>query len=179
MARSHNATGRSRRQLSSFVALERYMLRSPAWKSLSLPARCAFIELGNLYNGLNNGRIALSARSLANLLPISRVTASRALSELANRGFIEAVRKGGFNMKTGETKEYDLDDEVSEFPMVNGRHNGRAYRYSYNATMVPGIWLLDGLKKYDLKTGECAADRRLRLRKYNVVRRGDEIFVTI
>ncbi len=58
-----------------------------------------------------------------------------------------------FNMVTGQTREYDLDDEVSEFPMVNGRHNGRAYRYSYNATMVPGIWLLDGLKKYDLDTG--------------------------
>src|SRR5215217_1996368 len=26
--------------------------------------------------------------------------------------------------------------------------------------------------EYDIKTGECAADRRLRLRKYNVVRRG-------
>ena len=33
--------------------------------------------------------------------------------------------------------------------------------------------------EYDIKTGECAADRRLRLRKYNVVRRGDEIFVAI
>ena len=59
-----------------------------------------------------------------------------------------------FNMVTGETREYDLDDEVSEFPMVNGRHNGRKYRYSYNATMVPGIWLLDGLKRYDLDSGD-------------------------
>ena len=33
--------------------------------------------------------------------------------------------------------------------------------------------------EYDIKTGECAADRRLRLKKYNVVRRGDDIFVTI
>jgi nitrite reductase/ring-hydroxylating ferredoxin subunit len=33
--------------------------------------------------------------------------------------------------------------------------------------------------EYDLKTGECAADRRLRLRKYNVVRRGDDIFVSV
>jgi nitrite reductase/ring-hydroxylating ferredoxin subunit len=33
--------------------------------------------------------------------------------------------------------------------------------------------------EYDIKTGECAADRRLRLKKYNVVRRGDDIFVNV
>lgn len=58
-----------------------------------------------------------------------------------------------FNLKTGQTHEEDLDDEVTEFPMVNGRYKGRPNRYSYNAHMVPGFWHLDGLKKYDLKTG--------------------------
>jgi nitrite reductase/ring-hydroxylating ferredoxin subunit len=33
--------------------------------------------------------------------------------------------------------------------------------------------------EYDLKTGECIGDRRLRLRKYNVVKRGDDVFVVI
>jgi len=33
--------------------------------------------------------------------------------------------------------------------------------------------------EYDIKTGECAADRRLRLKKYSVVRRGDDIYVAI
>ena len=33
--------------------------------------------------------------------------------------------------------------------------------------------------EYDIKTGECAADRRLRLKKYNVVRRGEEIYVSV
>lgn len=31
--------------------------------------------------------------------------------------------------------------------------------------------------EYDLATGECAADRRLRLKKYEVVQKGDEIYV--
>jgi len=31
--------------------------------------------------------------------------------------------------------------------------------------------------EYDLKTGECAADRRLRLKSYQVVRRGEDIYV--
>jgi nitrite reductase/ring-hydroxylating ferredoxin subunit len=33
--------------------------------------------------------------------------------------------------------------------------------------------------EYDMKTGECIADRNLKLRKYDVVRRGDDIFVVI
>ena len=33
--------------------------------------------------------------------------------------------------------------------------------------------------EYDLKTGECVGDRRLKLRKYDVVQRGDDIFVVI
>jgi nitrite reductase/ring-hydroxylating ferredoxin subunit len=33
--------------------------------------------------------------------------------------------------------------------------------------------------EYDIKTGECAGDRKLKLRKYEVVRRGEDIFVVI
>jgi nitrite reductase/ring-hydroxylating ferredoxin subunit len=31
--------------------------------------------------------------------------------------------------------------------------------------------------EYDLATGECAGDRKLKLRRYEVVRRGEDIFV--
>jgi len=31
--------------------------------------------------------------------------------------------------------------------------------------------------EYDLKTGECVGDRRMKLRKFDVVRRGEDIFV--
>lgn len=98
---SHNQTGRSTRTLKNFIALEKYMLASPAWTSLSPNARCAFIELLSKYNGRNNGRIGLSGRSLAEHLHISRATAARALNELTDRGFIEVARKCGFNQKSG------------------------------------------------------------------------------
>lgn len=58
-----------------------------------------------------------------------------------------------FNLRTGATREEDLDEEVTEFPMVDARVKGLPFRYSYNAHMVPGRWSLDGLKKYDLATG--------------------------
>ena len=31
--------------------------------------------------------------------------------------------------------------------------------------------------EYELKTGECVGDRKLKLRRYEVVRRGEDIFV--
>ena len=33
--------------------------------------------------------------------------------------------------------------------------------------------------EYDLATGECAADRRLRLRRFDVVEKGDNIYVVV
>jgi nitrite reductase/ring-hydroxylating ferredoxin subunit len=31
--------------------------------------------------------------------------------------------------------------------------------------------------EYDLKTGECAADRKLKLKSFNVIKRGEDIYV--
>ena len=33
--------------------------------------------------------------------------------------------------------------------------------------------------EYDLKTGECVGDRRLRLKKFEVIRRGEDVFVIV
>lgn len=104
MARKHNATGRSRRRLTPFIALEHYLLNCPAWTSLSLAARCTFLELLRVYDGSNNGRLIMSARMLDERLPVSRATAARALKELQNRGFLEPVRPGGFNVKSGQRR---------------------------------------------------------------------------
>jgi hypothetical protein len=96
------------------------MLRTPAWQSLLPPARCALIELLNLYNGSNNGRIAMSARGLAERLHISRATAARALNDLSERGFIEVVRRGGFSCKRKLASEWRLTmyhcDVTSQIP---------------------------------------------------------------
>ena len=58
-----------------------------------------------------------------------------------------------FNLATGETHEEQVSDRCSEFPMVNGRHVGRPYRYAYEALCANGIFAFDGLIKRDLHTG--------------------------
>ncbi|MFN0191848.1 MAG: hypothetical protein ACKVP5_07700 [Aestuariivirga sp.] len=104
MAKKHNQTGRSSRSLSPFIALERYIKASPAWQSLSLAARCAYLELLDLYTGSNNGKLAVSAKMLADRLPIGRATANRAIAELQVKGFIEPVRLGSFSVKYGDRR---------------------------------------------------------------------------
>lgn len=58
-----------------------------------------------------------------------------------------------FNLVTGETREEQLSDSVTEFGMMNNTQAGRPYRYAYAATGKPGMFLFDGLVKHDLQTG--------------------------
>ena len=84
--------------------LPHYLLGSSAWRSLTLAARAAFIEMLALYTPGRNGRLAMSARTLAERLPVSRATATRALRELTAKGFIEAIKPGGFNVKAATAR---------------------------------------------------------------------------
>ncbi len=90
------------------MKLEYYMLRSAAWLSLSPVARCVYIELVSLYNGSNNGRLALSARDAAERVGCSKNTTARAFVELIEKGFIDLCSRGRFDRKTPHAAEYRL-----------------------------------------------------------------------
>jgi hypothetical protein len=90
------------------VRLYRWLLESPAYLSLSCPARAVLVEIGRVYDGMNNGRLGMSVRTLSNRCRIARGTAARALVELQDRGFIECVTKGGFNRKSLHASEWRL-----------------------------------------------------------------------
>lgn len=108
MTRKHDKTGRSKGQIRDFIALERYILKSPAWRSLDAVARAAYIEIAMAYNGSNNGRIVMSARMLADGLNVSKDTAARKIHILQERGFIERVKQASFSMKVRHAAEYRL-----------------------------------------------------------------------
>jgi carotenoid cleavage dioxygenase-like enzyme len=57
------------------------------------------------------------------------------------------------NLTTGECKEEDLSDEVTEFGMINAQYAGREHRYSWAVTGEPGWFLFNGLVKHDNATG--------------------------
>ena len=56
-------------------------------------------------------------------------------------------------MKTGETKEYMLDDMETEFPLMNTQYLGRKSRYAYNQRLeLSSTFRFDGVVKYDMET---------------------------
>jgi DNA-binding transcriptional regulator YhcF (GntR family) len=107
MARKHDKSGRSKGR-EPYVGLPKFMLSSPAWRSLSHAARAAFIEAAAFYRGNNNGYLALAVRTIAERIGSSKDTASRALTELDDKGFIELTRMGTFTRKDRRASEYRL-----------------------------------------------------------------------
>ena len=91
-----------------FVQLHYYLLDSKAWHRLSATARAGYIELARLYNGVNNGKLAMSARRLAELIPCNKDTAARILNELESQGFIDVMKVGAFHRKDRIASEYRL-----------------------------------------------------------------------
>jgi carotenoid cleavage dioxygenase len=78
-----------------------------------------------------------------------------------------------FNLKTGKTTEECVDDEITEFPVCSNDFVGRPYRYSYNGIFMKGNWLMDGLKRYDMKTGKAQVYR------YGEGRFGSEVQIAL
>jgi hypothetical protein len=109
-----------RRRLNSLgpekhVRLNRWLLGSPAYRSLSPAARALLVELYDLYNGQNNGQIFLSHRDAARRLGVGKNLAGKALRELKNRGFIRVQQQGSFNQKVRNATQWTL----TEFPHAN------------------------------------------------------------
>ncbi len=108
--RAVNATGRNK--YDRHIRLHHWLLESPAWSSLNPCARAALIVFYSLYNGSNNGEIFLSIRQLAGLLVVNPRTASKALADLTERGFVRIKQKGSFSQKVKHATEWIL----TEFP---------------------------------------------------------------
>lgn len=94
-----------------FVKFEYWLIECAAWKNLSANARASYLEIKKRYNGQNNGKISMSVRELAVAFDWSISTAWRTFQELEGAGFIEAVSKSGFNVKTRRASVWLLTEE--------------------------------------------------------------------
>jgi hypothetical protein len=88
-----------RNEMRQFVMLEHWVLKTEAFRSLSVGARSLILELLLRFNGVNNGRIGLGEREAAIALNRSRPAVRGYFRELQQLGFIVCARAGGFNMK--------------------------------------------------------------------------------
>jgi hypothetical protein len=129
---------RKRRSAGRFLALYHRLLKSHAWHALTPLQRCGYIEIAQLYDGTNNGRLAMSTRRLAGLIPCSKNAGI--LTGLEDAGFIETVKEGKFSPRVGErlASEYRLTSDVTgELPSRkynerkrwDPRWRGRSHRF--------------------------------------------------
>jgi hypothetical protein len=133
-----NKTGRSKGD-ARHVRLYEHIEKTPAWRDLSGTAVKAWLSIGLMHNGTNNGHIAVSSRELGKRIGAHHSVAARAILELENAGFLRCVKASSFSQKrmaaeyrlthlrcdvTGQppTKEYcrsrDIDENVVKFPAV-------------------------------------------------------------
>ncbi len=91
-----------------YFQLHHYMLKTDAWRALSVPARAVYVQIGSRYNGSNNGKLSCSVRAAATECNLANNTANRAFRELVDLGFIEETRHGGLSRKTRIASEWRL-----------------------------------------------------------------------
>ena len=101
-----------RNSRSRFVQLPYRLLKSAAWHRLTPLERCAYIEIAQVFDGKNNGHLAVSARLLASLIPCSLNSAYQSLRALEDAGFVDTVKLGKYARKDEErlASEYRLTE---------------------------------------------------------------------
>ncbi|WP_205908977.1 hypothetical protein [Metarhizobium album] len=101
---------RKRKGRAKFIMIDGYVKRSAAWKALSPIERSAYLEVKWRYDGMNNGRIGLGCRELADEINMGRTTASKALDELQAKGFIVKAKPSAFHIKNRAVTEWRLTE---------------------------------------------------------------------
>jgi hypothetical protein len=108
--RGVNAKGRTKGG-ERYVKLDHYLLKSPAWRSLSPGAKCLLIEVWQRHNGINNGEISYSVREAAKSLRCSKNTAAKWFQELVERGILKPRQPGSFTYKKRHATEWEITAE--------------------------------------------------------------------
>jgi DNA-binding transcriptional regulator YhcF (GntR family) len=97
-----------RRSNRKFVQIFCDVIESPAYRSLSVYAVAALVQVCHRFNGANNGKISFSVREMAESLSTGPRQASSAFKELRERGFLVATTKGWFSTKHRHATEWRL-----------------------------------------------------------------------
>jgi hypothetical protein len=90
-----------------WVGLPHYMLKAPAWRSMTPNAKALLIDVWQRYNGTNNGEIGYSVREAADI-GLHKNTAKAAFDHLIERGFLEVTRQAAFTTKTRESRTFRI-----------------------------------------------------------------------
>lgn len=99
-----------------YTAFYRWMMETPAFKSLGPHEVRLLLELYSLYNGRNNGYLFLSTREAAKRCKMSKDKARECFRVLAERGFIRSRADEPKHYLAGEARNWIL----TEYAFRNG-----------------------------------------------------------
>ena len=118
---------RGRTQTEHFTKMHRDTMLSPAFHALSCSAKALYPFLKLEWKGPranNNGAIKLSHRQAADLLNVSKDTATRAFHDLQAKGFLYVQKHGVIGIQgKARCPEYEL----TELPLPGSRQGRRLY----------------------------------------------------
>lgn len=107
-----------------FVKIEEWVMKTEAWRDLSVGAKCLYLELRRRFNGANNGEIRLSHREAAAALNVHRNTVGRYFRELEEHGFIRKTQDHYLGPSgVGQTANWALEEEATP----DGKPAGKAF----------------------------------------------------
>ena len=110
---------RRKEKVPRHVRFYHWMLKSPAWRSLTPLARALYMQISARYMGTNNGAIPYSVREGQDELGVGRSSIHRAQQELTERGFIVVARRSLFSQKLKRAMEWRLTEfycDVTQTP---------------------------------------------------------------
>ncbi|MEK6645573.1 MAG: helix-turn-helix domain-containing protein [Candidatus Firestonebacteria bacterium] len=112
---------RKKKKLPPFVAIGRLTMKTREWIELSASAKLVYFQLKYHFNGRNNGKIAVSMRTLAKEINLDPTTVNRAIKELIQKEWIEKTEYGG------------LFNNLNSYKLT-GKHDN---------------WIIDETKRYE------------------------------
>ncbi len=87
------------------------------------------------------------------------IDAERTARNIAELKMRSRLWRWRMNMKTGETREEQLDDRYNiEFPSLRAEQTGRKTRWGYVVDHDPDILHWTGIRKFNTDTGECVGE---------------------
>ena len=128
-----NADQRGRtKSKGGFVNLPFGMMQSPAFLALPPLAIALYVHVASRYTGDNNGEISFSTREAADLLKVSKDTASHLFRELVHKGFLKLAHDSSFTLKMKLARRWTL----TQWPVKKGSAPTNDWRF-WNTAPAP------------------------------------------
>lgn len=120
--------GKRKHSEGQYAPLSYAVLKSPAWRSLSVSAVRLFLELHTRFNGSNNGKLRLSYAEAAEALGMGKASVQRAYADLIDKGFLRLECEGNWYHRKAHEWRITIKPVQGVKHKILPSHDWRSYR---------------------------------------------------